>query len=326
MTAARFPDAVRAGPLIVTSGFSGAAAGGGRQGGGASAAAYAALAQALEGQGVSAAHVARLDHFTQSQGWLAERQQARAAMFGRPAPIASTGVATVQPEGEMLTVAAMAVAEGDVTVIASGADHAMPAIAASVRAGPFLLISGVLTDGEGSALAQRAHCLATIEALLDEIGLSPARLMRLDAFAASPSEHDALVAAMRDRWGGCHFVIGGGVAQFDRPGQIEVNALALADGVPQVDRWIAGGGVAVGGPWVLPEDATVATIVAQIERAGAPLAALARIELRWPRAADKTALVEALTRLLPEACRPALLIWFSAGPPMLMMIAALEDG
>lgn len=323
----RFAPARRAGALVLTSGFTGR----GEDGADASSAAYAALVTALADQGLAAASVARLDHFTASQAWLAERQRARAAMFGKPALLVSTGVATLHLPGELLTVAAMAIAGSEIVLQASGAEHGMPAIAAAVRAGPLLFISGVLTSGRQSPVDQRSACLATIERLLADAGSSPAQLLRVDAFAGNGAALADLGTAIHARWPTGPLAIGGGVGHFPSDGQIEVNALALLDGAVTRGHfegvsWVHGADMVIAGPFLADADGideAAAGIVDWLDGLvadrGATGASIARLELRVPSGKARLATLAELRNRLSDAVRPAMLCWAAPGAPAMMV-------
>ncbi|MEZ5737131.1 MAG: RidA family protein [Novosphingobium sp.] len=330
----RFPASARAANLILTATSVGRLAGG--DGGQASTQAYLRLLTSLANHGLTASSMIRLDHFTQSQGWLAARQKARAACFGMPAPLASTGIATPQERDCLLTVSGIALAEGEARLVAAGAEHNMPAIAAAVRGGPFLFISGILSDGKGSAQSQIEYCLRKIEDLLAMENLTPESLLRLDIFAESQEAVSRAVDVMRTRWPAASFVTGGGPGLFEQEGQIEINALALAGDTPKRiganERWVAGGGLALSQSWELargmpaPAMAEAFVELLQEEMKGMDLhpESLARLELRVPpeqvRVARTVQMVGA--RLDPQS-RPAVVTWIADAPPAVRAIVDL---
>ena len=251
-------------------------------------------------------------------------------MFGRPAPLASTGVATVQPADQMLSLAAMALAEGSIAVVAEGAAHGMPAIAAAVRGGPFLFVSGVLTAGVAAPAQEQETCLAAIERLLADQGIGPDRLLRVDAFAGE-DRAASLTDAIVSRWPGAR-AGGGGAARFSQHDQIEVNALALLDGVPSRGTtdgigWAEGAGALFAGPWIAPATIDAAELGAwlgiELARFCAALAVgrehVARIELRLPAPEMADPVSAALAAALPPGCRPSLLTWFAPEPAAMMI-------
>jgi len=185
-----FPLVVRAGGLLFSRACDGVAGAVGAQ----CDRAYGELQRILAAAGVGLEQVVRLDHFTESQGWLAERQKVRAAFFGRPAGLASTGVASRLRPPNCLRVAAVALAAGvRKEVLVDGASFGMPAIASLVAGGGYLFLSGILNDGSHSGpsdasqsemVRQTQGCFATIDALLLRAGVSRRNVVRYDIYVS----------------------------------------------------------------------------------------------------------------------------------------------
>lgn len=310
-----FPPARAAGPFVVTGGFDG------RDPAGAPGSirdqcdrAYGLLAAALAQHALTADAVVRLDHFTQSQGWLAERQAARAALFGRPAPLASTGVASAQIPGNLLTVAGIASAQGPAEVLVPGNRYGMGAIATAVRAGEWLFVSGLLTRSADDATAQ-------LLAILGLAGLGPDALVRLDSYVADHRQAAAVAAALPLD----------GVARttavlpFAQPDQLEITALATASPIRRHHAHgalvVEAGGVAVTGMIEAADpggieaevDDVVDRLAALLATTGRDLGQVARLELCLADPGDAAPVAARLAHRLPEP-RPALLLW-SGGPP-----------
>jgi enamine deaminase RidA (YjgF/YER057c/UK114 family) len=160
---------------------------------------YARLTALLRGGG--AGKIARIDHFTESQDWLAERQIVRARHFGSPAPLASTGVATSHTSGNRLTAAAIApLGTCDPEVLIDGASHGMPAIATAVGCGPYVFISGILPRG-GDWVAQARAATNEISGILRKLGLAPSQVLRVDTYHAPKIDRVALLGHCRQMFG-----------------------------------------------------------------------------------------------------------------------------
>lgn len=305
-----FPPARRAGPFVLTGGFDGVASGGVpgsiRQ---QCDHAYAALADALATHGLTAGSVVRLDHFTQSQGWLAERQTARADVFGRPAPLASTGVASRQRPGNLLTVAAIALADGAPEVLLPGDRYGMPAIATAMRAGDWLFVSGLLVRAPTDAVRQLREVLAAAR-------LAPGALFRVDRYVADLVQAESVAAGL----GTDGVASPVAVLPFADPDQLEITALATAAPIRRLASQgsvvVEAGGVAATG--MLESSAAdtlevelevcVERLVALLGSVGRGLGDVARLELCLSRIGDDALVRDRLAALLPEP-RPALLVW-----------------
>jgi enamine deaminase RidA (YjgF/YER057c/UK114 family) len=97
----------------------------------------------LEAGGSSAANAVRVDHWTASQEWLPRRAAIRSRLFGKPATLGSTGVASKMSGINLVTTALVGVtAARDKAVLVTGAAYGMPNISSVVRGGPFLFLSG----------------------------------------------------------------------------------------------------------------------------------------------------------------------------------------
>lgn len=153
--------------------------------------AYAQMADRLQQCGVGVETVARLDHYTESQDWLAERQAIRARYFGRPAPVASTGVAVRHTPPNRLSVAGVAVQDATKKKLRIAGDlFGMSAIATAVDVGDLVFISGILNDGGHAPIDGHAHefsrqasgCFRTILSILEQLQLSPTDVVRQDIY------------------------------------------------------------------------------------------------------------------------------------------------
>lgn len=184
--------------------------------------------------------VVRLDHATSSQDWLPRRQSIRQRFFGRPAPLASTGVAARMHGINMLTASAIAVRDPAAKkVLVPGSVYGMANLASVVRGGPFLFLSGVrgtVDPRNGTAMpeetpesfaAQTRLCYELIGAMLESVGATPAAVLRLDCYLRdlnrSPEE-----AAIRLAWlagAPCVSTVVG--LPLGARGEVEITALAL---------------------------------------------------------------------------------------------------
>ncbi|HVO87135.1 MAG TPA: Rid family hydrolase [Casimicrobiaceae bacterium] len=268
---AGFPGVVRGGPLLFVSGCDGhrdpatgrivpaLAAEAERQ----CENAYGRIAELLHRAGSSMDRVVRLDHFTSSQDWLPRRQTVRQRIFGKPAPLASTGVAAKMNGLNMITASAIAVADpSDKELLVAGPRYGMANIAAAVRGGPFVFVSGIrgtLDPRSGARVAeetpeafgaQTTVCYEVIQSILAECHCSGDSILRLDAFirnAARGLEHDAIRAELLGPTPGAATRV---ALPLSARGEVEITALAAAPGVAR--RSFAAGGeepvaVAAGG-------------------------------------------------------------------------------
>lgn len=190
---------------------------------------YAAIIDAASGLG--ARHMVRLDHFTQSQSWLSVRQAVRARYFGRPAPLASTGVPVRMGEGNLLRAAGVAAGGRlEPRVLLTGEAFGMPAISTAVAAGPFIFISGILAQERGAFEDNLAACLDDIGRILGLLGAPADRILRMDAYTPGDSQADVWRAAGKMRLGG-EPIVRTLMAAFDAA-PIEVNLLLAAPETP----------------------------------------------------------------------------------------------
>jgi len=343
-----FPGVLRAGPLLFVSGCDGhrdrstgrivpeLAADAERQ----CENAYGRIADLLERAGSSMDRVVRLDHFTSSQDWLARRQSIRGRIWGKPAPLASTGVAAKMSGLNMITASVIAVVDAnDKEVLVEGPRHAMENIAAAVRGGPFAFVSGIrgtvlprtgerVIEETPEAFARQTDVSnEIIKAIFAECGLGPDALLRVDTFLRDGSRA-AEAAAIHRRVLGHDPVAATTVAlPLSARGEIEITTLAAAKGVRKETHAAtrnepttvsAGGFVFVGECEGLPpaDSAERAVLLgnapAQLEhalrmldrglqRADASLASLVRIELYLRDIYKADALLPALRQHLREA-------------------------
>lgn len=206
--------------------------------------AYGAIGALLERAGASCADVVRLDHVTSSQDWLPRRQTIRGKVFGRPAPLASTGVAAKMAGINMLTAFAIAVADpADKNVLVPGARFGMSNIASAVRGGPLLFISGIRgtldprsgatrsEETEESLGEQLCTCYEVIDAILREAGSDPGAIVRIDNYVRDigrRSEDAALRAKVLRDFACASTVVG---LPLGARGEVEITTLALAPGI-----------------------------------------------------------------------------------------------
>ena len=288
------PAAIRAGGLI----FVDACEGGSGQTGVQCDTAYRALADRLQLCGSSAKNVVRLDHFTESQGWLSERQKVRARYFGRPAPLASTGVAVRHCLPNRLSVAGIAVDESrKKSVRIEGGTFGMPAIATAVQSGNLVFISGILNDGGlaaekddavGEFARQARGCFATIGIILKALGLTSAHIVRQDIYVAEGCSYDDLVGLS----GPADFLSlnaarSGARLPFGAPDLIEVTTIAVLRDVYVLDRPSAESlGATVRASGFCFTDSfgdtaavAVANLVKRLESVGVPIDAFVRLDV-----------------------------------------------
>ena len=206
--------------------------------------AYGAIAECLARAGASCANVVRLDHVTSSQDWLPRRQTIRGRMFGRPAPLASTGVAAKMAGINMLTAFAIAVADPrDKSVLVRGAPFGMSNIASAVRGGPLLFVSGIrgtLDPRSGAARAEETDesfgeqvrtCYEIIDAILREAGSSPEAIVRIDSYVRDIGRRGEEATLRAETLGGiaCASTVVG--LPLGARGEVEITTLALAPGI-----------------------------------------------------------------------------------------------
>jgi len=205
--------------------------------------AYGGVGRLLARAGAGAGSIVRLDHVTSSQDWLPRRQTIRQKHFGRPAPLASTGVAARMQGINMLTATAIAVANpADKEVLVSGPRYGMHNISSLVRGGPFLFVSGIrgtIDPRNGRALpeetpesfaAQARLAYEIIAAILAEVGAGPDRILRLDGYIRDiqcAAEEIAIRAAVLEDARSAGTVV---ALPLGARGEVEITALALAPG------------------------------------------------------------------------------------------------
>jgi enamine deaminase RidA (YjgF/YER057c/UK114 family) len=247
-----FPGVVRAGPLLFVSGCDGhrdrmtervvpeLAGDAERQ----CENAYGRIGELLVRAGSSIDRVVRLDHLTSSQDWLARRQAVRQRIFGKPAPLASTGVAAKMNGINMLTVSAIAVADAnDKEVLVDGSRYAMPNLSSAVRGGPLVFMSGIRgtfdpkTSGRVAEEtpdafgAQTRVCYDVIKSIVDDCGLTPSALMRLDCFLRDGSRADEEQQIRNEELRGVACASTRVALPLSARGELEITALAAAPGV-----------------------------------------------------------------------------------------------
>jgi enamine deaminase RidA (YjgF/YER057c/UK114 family) len=145
--------------------------------------AYGKIGKLLRQGNADFDNVVRIDHVTSSQDWLPRRQAIRGRLFGRPAPLASTGVAAKMHGINMLTTFVMAVADpADKEVLIPGARYGMNNISSAVRGGPLLFLAGIRgnvdprtgvtvpEETDDAFPAQVRMCYDIIKAILGEVG------------------------------------------------------------------------------------------------------------------------------------------------------------
>jgi enamine deaminase RidA (YjgF/YER057c/UK114 family) len=247
-----FPGVVRAGPLVFVSGCDGhrdrttervvpeLAGDAERQ----CENAYGRLGELLVRAGSSIDRVVRLDHLTSSQDWLARRQAVRERIFGKPAPLASTGVAAKMNGINMLTVSAIAVADAnEKTVLVEGSRYAMPNLSSAVRGGPLVFMSGirgtvdpktaarVAEETPESFCAQTRVCYGVINSIVSDCGLDPSALLRLDCFLRDGSRADEEEQIRIEELGAIACASTRVALPLSARGEVEITALAAAPGV-----------------------------------------------------------------------------------------------
>ena len=247
-----FPGVVRAGPLLFVSGCEGhrdrttgrilpeLAAEAEAQ----CENAYGRIADLLARAGSSMDRVVRLDHFTSSQDWLARRQSVRGRIWGKPAPLASTGVAAKMSGLNMLTASVIAVVDAaDKQVLVDGPRYAMENIAAAVRGGPFVFVSGIrgtVDPRSGDRVAEETPeafrlqtdvSCQTVRSILGECELTPDALLRVDTFLRDGARASEAAAIHRRALGSAPVASTTVALPLSARGEIEITALAAAKGV-----------------------------------------------------------------------------------------------
>jgi len=298
--------------------------------------------------------VIRLDHVTSSQDWLPRRQVIRGNHFGRPAPLASTGVAAKMHGINMLTAFAIAVAApSEKQVLVPGATYGMKHISSAVRGGPFLFISGIRGNVDPRTQAslpeetpesfgeQLRTCYEIIDSILREAGADADAILRLDCYIRDIRRRDEDARIRRQILGNvaCASTVVG--LPLGARGEVEITTLALAPGnskraaaaaqagLPDV---VAGGGfLFVGecsGNLTLPTGEVDRSLIA--DRAGQLERALAVLDHRLRQAGSSLARVVRLELYLrdinfaPEA-NAILRRRFGNDPPVVSLMGAELD-
>jgi enamine deaminase RidA (YjgF/YER057c/UK114 family) len=242
---------------------------------------YGKVARYLERAGAGYANVVRLDHYTSSQDWLDRRQTVRGRLFGQPAPLASTGVASRMAGINMITTIAIAVDDpANKAVLVPGPKYGMNNISSAVRAGGLVFLSGVRgirnrITGEAqpeerpdALAAQVRTCCAVIERILADCGMNSSCIVRLDSYIRDltrAEEERRARQAILGRIDCAETVVG---VPLGARGEVEITAVAAFGDVNHVRA-----GVAIGGGFVFaagyPNDVALALAadpVAQLEQ------------------------------------------------------------
>ncbi len=204
---------------------------------------YGAIASLLRQANLGMDAVVRLDHFTSSQDWLPRRQAIRARFFGKPAPLASTGVAAKMAGINMLTTAVIAVRPPEEKkILVSGPAYRMENISSAVLAGPLLFISGLrgtVDPRSGVAApeetpdalqAQVRICYEVMKAILSQCGATTDDILRLDCFLRDVHRSGEEIEARRSALGEVECAATTVGLPLGARGEIEITALALAPG------------------------------------------------------------------------------------------------
>ncbi|TAK85395.1 MAG: RidA family protein [Betaproteobacteria bacterium] len=215
---------------------------------------YGAVAAVLGKANAEMNAVVRLDHFTSSQDWLPRRQTVRGKFFGRPAPLASTGVAAKMAGLNMLTTAVVAVRDANrKKVLVTGPEYGMGNISSAVLGGPFVFLSGlrgtvdprsgraVAEETQESLSAQARVCYEVMCEILKKCGATSESLLRIDCFLREIGRADEDRAARRAIVGDTAVAATTVGLPLGARGEIEVTALALAPG-QKVKKVYASGG------------------------------------------------------------------------------------
>jgi enamine deaminase RidA (YjgF/YER057c/UK114 family) len=241
---------------------------------------YGAVARLLRQAGLGMESVVRLDHFTSSQDWLPRRQVVRARIFGKPAPLTSTGVAARMAGINMVTTAAIAVRPpAEKRVVVSGPEFGMENISSAVAAGPFLFVAGL-----------RGAAYERLRAILQRSGATADRILRIECFVRDGCPEGEARAVRRSTLGDEAWALTTVALPLGGRGDLEVTAIALAPG--QGDKHVirmpeSGEVAAVGGggfifvgscPGLDPDDA-LDRLAERLRLAGADLAAVVRMDV-----------------------------------------------
>lgn len=309
--------------------------------------AYGGIERLLRRGGCGPDAIVRLDHVTSSQDWLPRRQAIRQKHFGRPAPLASTGVAARMEGINMLSACAIAVADPtDKEVLVSGPKYGMQNISSLVRGGPFLFVSGIrgTTDPRsGRALpeetaesfaAQTRTAFEIITAILGEAHAGADRILRLDCHIRDinrAGEEAALRTSAFPELQCASTVVG---LPLGARGEVEVTALALAPGHGAPLVHAAGDSASpsvIGAAGFLFVGECRASRPAPTDRSGQLEAALNALETALRRARSDLSHTVRLDLYLRDihfarAARAQLLRRFRGSPPVVFVTGAdLED-
>lgn len=323
-----FPHVVKAGPFL----FSRACDGGDGEIGVQCTRAYAALGRIFESAGSDLNQVVRLDHFTESQGWLPERQRVRAQFFGRPASLASTGVAARLQPPNLLRVAAIALAAGEQKqVLVDGASFGMPAISSVVAGGGHVFLSGILNDGGWASSAepgqtefvrQAQGCFATIGELLRRAGAPT--IVRQDVYVSEREEPGTVESALRAYQPPAGVAIHGIALPFGGTDLLEVTTIARIRPAESLAGRVEGTLGFLTATSRSRED-LIASLIATLKHAALALDRVLRLDVCLPDADQENALCDDLVRLFGAHCPvvvPVIGRSLGAGPFSLSAIVA----
>jgi len=367
---AGFPGVVRAGPLLFVSGCDGHRdpatgridpelyAQAERQ----CENAYGRIGRLLRAAGASLDDVVRLDHFTSSQEWLARRQSVRGRLFGKPAPLASTGIAAKMEGLNMVTAAAIAIAPpATKRVRVDGTRYGMANISSAVEGGPFLFLSGIrgtfdprngsriAEEGDTSFAEQTRVCYEVITSILGECGATARNVLRLECYHRDRHRTRQDERIRREVLGDVACPAVQVALPLSARGEVEITALAALPHfeVETVEPTPEGPGVARAGGFVLVGECRgigrdlspeclrlVADPVAQTERAldileaslarcGSTLADLVRVEVYVRDIYDATAVLAGVRERLGDKGPSIVVIGAELGDALEVKISAI---
>jgi enamine deaminase RidA (YjgF/YER057c/UK114 family) len=206
--------------------------------------AYGMIHDLLRQAGSEISSVVRLDHMTSSQDWLQRRQSVRGRIFGKPAPLASTGIAAKMSGLNMMTSFVIAVADPvDKNVLVPGPRYAMENISSAVRGGPLVFLSGirgtvdprngarVAEETADSFGAQTRTCYGIITSILGDCGLTPSSILRIDCYIRDGSRAAEDDAIRREVLGPVPAASTRVALPLSARGETEITVLAAAPGV-----------------------------------------------------------------------------------------------
>jgi enamine deaminase RidA (YjgF/YER057c/UK114 family) len=208
---------------------------------------YGRIRDLLQKAGSDMSSVVRLDHVTSSQDWLQRRQSVRGRIFGKPAPLASTGVAAKMQGINMLTAFVIAVVDTpDKQVLVPGPRYAMENISAAVRGGPLVFVSGIrgtVDPRSGMRVAEETPeafgeqtrvCYEIIASILRECGLRPDSILRVDCFIRDPSRAAEDEAIRQEVLGPVLCAATRVALPLSARGETEITVLAAASGIEKL--------------------------------------------------------------------------------------------